>query len=178
MSFNVNGSVGVDDRPDGEFGLRGQDFSTIGFGVDYSPSDAFNMGVSYLYETFASLETSRTANPRARPELLDPRRDWSDDIDENVHTYNAYFEAPKLAGKIDFGVNYDYTRARDVVVLQRADPTRSPRRVQLELTVVPAPTGTQPRLTTTYWLRAPGTQPLTTAADNFTVNDWALASRR
>ncbi len=176
VSFNVNGSVGEDDRTmDGEFGLRSQEFSTIGFGVDFSPSDAFTMGASYLYETFSSLGTSRTANPIPDPNFFDPRRNWSDDIDEKVSTVNVYFEAPKLAGKFDFGVFYDYTKA----------DTSWFYSVPANSTITPVPQQlnpvyndwTQARVTTAYWLRRNLSLGLMYMYDQFGVNDWALGTQ-
>ena len=174
IQFNVNGSVGRDDRPDGEFGLRSQDFSSVGFGVDYQPSDAVSMGASYLYETFASLETSRTANPLPDPGFSDPRRNWSDDIDENVDTFSAYVEVPKIAGKIDFGVNYDFTRADTSWRYSVPANSTLPAPVQL------APvfnSWSQARLVTNYWLRRNLSLGLTYLLDRFDVNDWALGTQ-
>jgi MtrB/PioB family decaheme-associated outer membrane protein len=174
LQFNVNGSVGRDDRPDGEFGLRSQDFSSVGLGVDYQPSDAVSMGVSYLYETFASLETSRTATPLPDPTFNDPRRDWSDDIDENVDTFSAYVEVPKIAGKVDFGVSYDVTRADTSWTYSVPANTTLPQPVQL------APvfnSWSQARLVTNYWLRRNLSLGLTYLLDRFDVNDWALGTQ-
>jgi MtrB/PioB family decaheme-associated outer membrane protein len=174
LSFNVNGSVGTDDRPDGDYGLRSQDFSTFGFGADFSPSDAFTLGASYLYESFASLEASRTANPPPDPTFFDPRRDWSDDIEEKVHTYNAYFEAPKLFGKLDFGVNYDYTKADTTFVYGLVPNTTLTPPVQLSPIYND---WAQARVTTAYWLRRNLSLGLTYMYDQFTVNDWALGTQ-
>lgn len=174
VSFNVNGSVGQDDRPDGEFGLRSQDFTTIGFGVDFAPSDAVNVGLSYIFETFGSLETSRTANPLPDPTFNDPRRNWSDDIDEDVATVGAYFEAPKLFGKLDFGVNYDYTKAETSWLYSvTPDSTLAP---PAQLNPV-YNAWKQARVTTAYWLRRNLSLGLTYLYDQFTVNDWALGTQ-
>lgn len=174
LQFNVNGSVGKDDRPDGEFGLRSQDFSSVGVGVDFQPNDAVSLGASYLYETFASLETSRTASPAPDPTFTDPRRNWSDDIDENVDTFSAYVEVPKIAGKIDFGVTYDFTRADTSWTYSVPANTTLAAPVQL------APvfnSWSQARLVTNYWLRRNLSLGLTYLLDRFDVNDWALGTQ-
>jgi MtrB/PioB family decaheme-associated outer membrane protein len=171
LSLNVNGSVGKDDRPGVEFGLQSQDFSSFGVGADYAPSDAFTMGVSYLYETFASREASRTANPAPDPGFFDPRRNWYDDIDENVDTVSAYLEVPKVMGKIDFAVNYDYTRADTSWFYSLAPNTVLPQPAQL------APVfnaWSQARLVSNYWLRRNLSLGVTYLLDRFDVNDWAL----
>ena len=63
---------GVDDRPDGDYGLRSQDFSTIGFGVDYAPSDAFNMGaVLHLRDVLLARDQPH-GQPAAGPDVLRP----------------------------------------------------------------------------------------------------------
>jgi MtrB/PioB family decaheme-associated outer membrane protein len=174
MSLNVNGAMGNDDRPDGEFGLRSQDWDNIGFGVDYAPSDRYNLGASYLYEAFGSFEASRTASPPPDPTFTDARRNWTDDIEEKVHTFNVYFEVPKIAGKFDFGVTYDYTKADTTYTYGvPPDSTLTPP-VQLQPTFND---WAQARVTTAYWLRRNLSLGLTYLYDQFDVNDWALGSQ-
>ena len=174
LSFNVNGSVGQDDRLGVEFGLQSQDFSSVGFGVDYAPSDALTMGLSYLYETFSSLETSRTASPPPDPTFNDPRRNWADDIDENVDTVSAYVEVPKIAGKIDFGVSYDFTRADTEWTYGLTPDTTLAQPVQLSPVFN---SWSQARLVTNYWLRRNLALGVTYLFDQFDVNDWALGTQ-
>ncbi len=174
LSLNVTGSIGTDDRPDGVFGLRSQDFSTVGFGVDYSPSAAFGIGANYLYETFSSLETSRTANPLPDPGFNDPRRNWSDDIDEKVHTFNAYIEAPKVAGKVDLGLTYDYTKADTSWTYSLPADSTLPAVSQLRPVFND---WTQVRFTSSYWLKRNLSLGLVYLYDRFDVNDWALGTQ-
>ncbi len=174
LSLNVNGSVGNDDRPDVEFGLQSQDFSTFGFGADFAPSDAVTIGGSYLYETFASLEQSRTANPPPDPTFFDPRRNWTDDIDEKVHTFSGYLEVPKIAGKLDFGVNYDFTRADTEWSYGVAPNSTLPTPVQLSPVFN---SWSQARVVTSYWVRRNLSLGLTYLYDQFKVNDWALGTQ-
>ena len=146
LSVNVNGAVGNDDRPDVEFGLRSQDWDSIGFGVDYAPSDKYNLGASYLYEAFGSFEASRTASPPPDPTFTDARRNWNDDIEEKVHTVNLYFEVPKIAGKFDFGVQYDYTKAETswLYGVPPTAPFRRPCSCRMRSTTGPRPASTRP----------------------------------
>lgn len=174
LSFNVNGSVGTDDRPDGEFGLRSQDFSSVGFGVDYVPTEALSIGASYLFETFSSLETSRTASPPPDPTFTDPRRNWSDDIDEDVDTFSAYLEVPKIAGKIDFGVTYDFTRADTSWFYSLPADTSLAQPVQLSPVFN---SWAQARVVGNYWLRRNLSLGVTYLLDQFDVNDWALGTQ-
>lgn len=173
-SFNVNASVGNDDRPGVEFGLQSQDFSSFGFGIDYAPGQSIGIGGSYNYETFSSLEASRTASPPPDPTFTDARRNWTDDIDEKVHTFNAYFEMPKIAGKIDFGVTYDYTKA-DTSWFYGV-PANSTLTPPAQLSPV-FNDWAQARVTTAYWLRRNLSLGLTYLYDQFDVNDWALGSQ-
>ena len=53
-----------------------------------------SLGLNYTYETFASLERSRTASPPPDPTFTDPRRNWMDDIDENVDTMSSVKSLP------------------------------------------------------------------------------------
>ena len=115
--------MGNDDRPDVEFGLRSQDWDSIGFGVDYAPTDKYNLGASYLYEAFGSFEASRTASPPPDPTFTDARRNWNDDIEEKVHTVNLYFEVPKISGKFDLGVHVRLHQGGDVLHRTACLPT-------------------------------------------------------
>ncbi len=170
-AVNVNGSIGNDDRPGVGFGLQSQDFSSIGLGVDYAPNEAVSLGASYLYETFASREASRTASPPPDPGFVDPRRNWFDDIDENVDTLSAYIEVPKVRGKIDLGLTYDYTRADTRWTYSLAPDTVLPPPVQLNPVFN---SWTQARVVSNYWLRRNLSLGLTYLFDRFDVDDWAL----
>ena len=174
LSVNVNAAVGNDERPDVEFGLRSQDWDSFGFGVDYSPTDKYNLGASYLYETFGSFEASRTASPPPDPTFTDARRNWNDDIEEKVHTFNLYFEVPKIAGKFDLGVTYDYTKSDNTYIYGvPPDSTLTP-----PVNLPDAFTEwTQARVNSAYWLRRNLSLGLTYIYDQFDVNDWALGSQ-
>lgn len=174
VSFTANGSVGRDDRPGVRFGLMSQDFSSVGLGVDFAPGDAVTLGASYLYETFSSLEGSRTANPPPDPGFNDPRRNWFDDIDEHVATLSAYVEVPKIGGKVDVGFTFDYTQADTRWTYSLAPDTVLPPPVQLS----PASNSwSEARLVTNYWLRRNLALGLTYLHDRFAVDDWALGTQ-
>jgi hypothetical protein len=174
FSINFTGSVGNDDRPDVEFGLQSQDFSAVGIGFDYSPSDALTMGFNYTYETFASLEASRSANPPPDPTFTDPRRNWNTDIDENVDTVSGYVEVPKIKGKLDLGFNYDYTKAETSWLYGVPPDSTLTAPVQL-----PNATNSwaQARLAASYWWRRNLSFGVTYLYDRFNVNDWGLGAQ-
>lgn len=174
LSINFSGSVGKDDRPDVEFGLLSQDFSTVGVGFDYAPTQAVSLGLNYTYETFASLERSRTASPPPDPTFTDPRRDWMDDIDENVDTISAYVELPKIRGKLDLAFNYDYTKAETSYFYSLVPNTTLAQPVQLPNT---SNSWAQGRLAANYWWRRNLSVGLTYLYDRFNVNDWALGTQ-
>jgi hypothetical protein len=174
LSVNFNAAVGNDDRPDVEFGLQSQDWDSVGFGVDYSPSEKYNLGASYLFEKFGSFETSRTASPPPDPTFTDARRNWNDDIDEKVHTVNLYFEVPKISGKLDLGVQYDYTKAETSWRYGVTPDSTLPTPIQLPNAFND---WAQARVNAAYWLRRNVSLGLTYIYDQFDVNDWGLGTQ-
>src|SRR5262249_42596920 len=61
----------------------------------------------------------------------DPRRDWTDDSADRVHTFDASIDLLKLLPKTDIKVAYDYSRAESTYVYGRAANTVLPAPVQL-----------------------------------------------
>ncbi len=111
-SVALNGSVGIgqERRPDAAFGLQDNDLLSYTVGVDLAPREAATFGVTYGYENYTTLQRSRQANPG--PQFDDPTRDWSTDMDENVHTVTARAEVPQVTSRTAVGVGYDYVRSR------------------------------------------------------------------
>jgi cytochrome b/b6/petB-like protein/putative beta-barrel porin MtrB/PioB len=58
----------------------------------------------------ATLQHSRQANPG--PQFDDPTRDWSTDMNENVHTLTTTLDLPHVAKRIAARIAYDYVRAK------------------------------------------------------------------
>ncbi|BCS32002.1 hypothetical protein TBR22_A12060 [Luteitalea sp. TBR-22] len=172
LSLNFTASAGTNDYVDTSYGLRANDFSSWGFGFDFAPSDAFNLGANYVSEDMTSLTTSRTANPAPDPGFFDPRRDWNDDIEENVETVSAYLEVPKMFSKLDFAANYDYTKADTSWNYTLVPNTVLPTPIQLNPV---SNAWTQLRLDTKYWLRRNLALGVTYMFDKFDVSDWALS---
>lgn len=121
--FSVNASVGIgrQEYPGTNFGLRNNDNHVYSVGFDFVPSDNVSLGASYGYERYTALQASRTASPLPANTLAflndptqqfnDPRRDWTDDSADRVHTINASMDLLKLLRKTDIKFAYDYSRA-------------------------------------------------------------------
>jgi MtrB/PioB family decaheme-associated outer membrane protein len=105
VGFNVTASVGTDERPDAMFGLQDNDIRSVTFGVDLAPRDTIAFGASYAFENYSTLQRSRQANPGAQ--FNDPTRDWSTDMDENVHTWTFTGNA-RVSTRTTVDVLYDY----------------------------------------------------------------------
>ena len=86
-SFNGSLSVGKEKRPGTVFGLRSNDNHAYSLGFDFVPRDAVSLGVSYDYETYASLQASRQANPGVQ--FDDPTRDWTTDGGDKARTLDG-----------------------------------------------------------------------------------------
>lgn len=110
LSVHLVVAAARDDRPDAFFGLTDQTVRSFGGGVDFVPADAVVMGLAYNYDTFASLQRSRQANPG--PQFDDPTRDWSTDARERVHQWTASVDLPRVWREVDLAMRYDINRSR------------------------------------------------------------------
>lgn len=109
-ALNVSTAIGRDDYLNSVFGLRDNNHNTYSAGIEGSPSDTFNVGVSYGYEDYNSLQRSRQANPGVQ--FTDPSRNWATDADDKVHSVMANMDILKVADKLDVFLRYDYNRTR------------------------------------------------------------------
>jgi MtrB/PioB family decaheme-associated outer membrane protein len=109
-AINVSTAIGRDDYLNSEFGLRDNNHNVYSAGFEGSPSDRFNMGLSYSYEDYNSLQRSRQANPGVQQQ--DASRNWATDADDKVHSVLANMDILKVANKLDLFLRYDYNRTR------------------------------------------------------------------
>ena len=142
-AFSVTSSVsfGRQEYPGTNFGLRNNDNHVYSLGFDYVPSSAVSLGASYGYEKYTALQASRTANPLPANTLQflndptqqfnDPRRDWTDDSADHVHTVDASIDLLKLIPRTDIKVAYDFSRAKSTYVYGLAPNTTIAAPVQL-----------------------------------------------
>jgi MtrB/PioB family decaheme-associated outer membrane protein len=111
-TLGVSATVGLgsDDRPDTVFGLLDNDHHFYTIGIDYTPTDAIEVGGSYGRENYTTLQRSRQANPGAQ--FNDPTRDWFTDADEDSDTVTANVLLPSIAPRTTFRLAYDYSGSR------------------------------------------------------------------
>jgi MtrB/PioB family decaheme-associated outer membrane protein len=107
IGVSATASLGRERRPESAFGLQDNDVHALTFGVDYSPSDFVSAGVEYSFERYATLQRSRQANPPPDPTFTDPRRDWSTDMNEHVHTTSISLDFPRVARNTTLRIGYD-----------------------------------------------------------------------
>jgi len=139
--FSVNTSVafGRQEYPGTNFGLRNNDNHVYSFGFDVVPGDKVSVGGSYGYEKYTALQASRTANPLPvggsindpTQQFNDPRRDWTDDSADRVHTVDASVDLLKLIPRTDIKIAYDFSRAKSTYVYGLAPNTTIAAPVQL-----------------------------------------------
>ena len=131
QQFGVNFTLGVgrDNRPDAYFGLQDNDHRTYSVGFDVVPNDNVSLGASYGFENYTTVQTSRNAAPGTQ--FYDARRDWSTDMDEDVHTWAASLEVARLLPRTALRVNYDYSNseAQYVYVLVPDSTLVAPRQL-------------------------------------------------
>ncbi len=109
-ALNVSTAIGRDDYLNSEFGLRDNNHNVYSAGFEGSPSERFNVGASYSFEDYNSLQRSRQANPGAQ--TLDPSRNWATDAGDKVHSILLNADVLKIAEKLDLFFRYDYNRTR------------------------------------------------------------------
>jgi len=124
FSVNATVAIGRQEYPGTNFGLRNNNNHVYSVGVDYVPTNQVSMGLTYGFEKYDALQASRTANPLPAntvaflndptQQFNDPRRDWTDDSADRVHTVDASFDLLKMIPKTDIKFAYDYSRAESI----------------------------------------------------------------
>jgi MtrB/PioB family decaheme-associated outer membrane protein len=102
--------LGDESIPEGreQFGLLSQNVNAWAAGIDYSPNDVINVGLTYGWDEFSALQKSRNANPPPDPTWTDPARNWTLDNNEVVNTLMAYVDLIGLAqSKMDVRFGYE-----------------------------------------------------------------------
>jgi hypothetical protein len=107
VGLSATASVGRERRPESAFGLQNNDLKGVTFGIDYTPGAFATAGFEYSFENYGTLQRSRQANPPPDPTFSDPSRDWTTNMDENVHTWSATLDIPHVTEKISAHLSYD-----------------------------------------------------------------------
>jgi len=181
--FSVNASAGIgrEEYPGAYFGLRNNDNHVYSIGFDFVPVDAISAGVSYGYEKYSALQASRTANPLTANNLAnladptqqfnDPRRDWTDDSADLVHTWNASVDIIKIIPKTEVKIGYDYSGGTSTYVYGLAANTVLPAVTQLAPVTNTLQRGTAD---VKYFLTKHLAAGIVYWYDKYDVNDFAL----
>ena len=110
LTTSVTFAAGKDDYLESLFGLRDNTHAVYGAGADYVPNERMQFGLSYSYEEYNALQRSRQANPGAQ--FTDPSRNWAADSSDRTHSLVLNAHVAQIAGKLDLGLTYDFSRAR------------------------------------------------------------------
>ena len=118
--FGVSASLaaGRENRPEASFGLQDNDLRAFTIGLDVAPGDRVGGSVSYGFESYATRQRSRQANPG--PQFNDPTRDWWTDMDEDVHTLGASLDLSSSDRRSSLAAAYDYVRSRATYIYELA----------------------------------------------------------
>jgi MtrB/PioB family decaheme-associated outer membrane protein len=109
LGFSASAGVGQEHRPDASFGLQDNDLRTFSVGADATRTDVLMLGTEYSFEHYGTLQRSRQANPGVQ--FDDPTRDWSTDMNENVHTVTSSLDLPHVARRTAARLAYDWVHA-------------------------------------------------------------------
>jgi MtrB/PioB family decaheme-associated outer membrane protein len=122
------------------FGLRDNSHRVYSAGLDVVPSDRATLGASYSYERYNALSRSRQASPGV--EFVDPRRNWSAEGTDRVHSVIFTAGIDQIAEKIAVDLAFDYNRARALYEYAAgAVPNRTLPEETVFPTTLPPPTG-------------------------------------
>ncbi len=107
--FDVTASIfyGHDNYPETVYGLQDNKNKGYTVGFDVVPNAMVNVGVNFGQEEYDTFQTSRTSNPAPDPTFTDPRRDWSNTINDTVNTYDVTLNLVKAIARTDIRVSYD-----------------------------------------------------------------------
>jgi hypothetical protein len=114
VSLSASVSVGQEHRPETAFGLQDNDLTGFSVGVDVVPSDAIDFGLTYGFDNISTLQRSRQADPG--PQFDDPTRDWTTDMNEDVHTITANLNLPRITDRAGLYAMYDYVHSDTLYV--------------------------------------------------------------
>ena len=120
LDFSFQFAAGRDTyKGDGhEFGLLNNDNTSYNVGVNVNPTKQIAFGTNYGYEKFASLQSSRNANPPGTDygSWTDPNRTWSLNNDERVNSFDVYLDLNKAIKNTDIRLSYDYSDSDNAFV--------------------------------------------------------------
>jgi len=156
------------------FGLLNHRSRTFGVGFDYLPGETINVGASYNYDQYDSLQQSRNGSPG--PQFDDPTRNWNTDENQAGHSFIAYVDLLKLVEKTELRFNYNYSKYNGSYVYSvgpgyAPSPSEPGGVVQLpELTSEEQRLGLDLR----YWVRRQVAIGLAYWFDDYKVEDFAL----
>lgn len=107
--FDVNASIfyGHDEYPETTYGLQDNKNNGYSIGFDIVPNAIVNFGLNYGREKYDTLQASRTSNPAPDPTFTDPRRDWTNTINDKVNTLSMDLNLVKAIKRTDIRVGYD-----------------------------------------------------------------------
>jgi MtrB/PioB family decaheme-associated outer membrane protein len=120
LGVNASISVGLDDRPDDQFGVLEGDFHAYTIGVDVTPNEQVTASVNYGFDRTTTRQKSRQANPGVQ--FDDATRDWWTDMDQDVHTAGVRVEGSRGAWT-NLGFGYDYVGSRALYVYELTPDT-------------------------------------------------------
>ena len=136
--FDVNASIfyGHDKYPESAYGLQDNQNEGYTVGFDIVPNATVNFGLNYGQEKYDTLQASRTSNPAPDPTFSDPRRDWTNTINDKVNTFSTNLSLDKAIPRTDIRLGYDISDGNTNYIYGLVANTTLPTPVQY---------GTQPK---------------------------------
>jgi hypothetical protein len=129
FAMSVSAAGGKDAYTGTGFGLRNNDNRTYTVTADVTPIEAIRGTVSYSYERYAALQTSRDSAPG--PTFSDETRDWSIDSADAARTVAASLDLLRVVPKTELRLSYNLSRSKAAYVYGAPSDSTLAEMVQL-----------------------------------------------
>jgi MtrB/PioB family decaheme-associated outer membrane protein len=110
VGLSASVARGRDDYRNSGFGLRDSETTSYSVALDLVPDERINAGLSFVSDTYSTLQRSRNAAPGAQ--FVDPTRDWMMDANDRTRTITAGLDLLRVVPATELRLAYDTSRSR------------------------------------------------------------------
>jgi MtrB/PioB family decaheme-associated outer membrane protein len=116
VGISASAARGQDDYRNSGFGLRDSETTSYTVALDLVPDERINAGLSFVTDTYSTLQRSRNAAPGAQ--FNDPARDWLMDSGDRTRTITASLDLLRVVRATELRLVYDMSRSRATYLYQ------------------------------------------------------------
>jgi MtrB/PioB family decaheme-associated outer membrane protein len=108
-SLNVSTAIGRDNFLNSDLGLRDNNHNVYSVGVNGTPTDMVNLGLSYSYEDYKTKQMNNTGSSTT---IIDLSRNFSTTGLDKVHSIIGNLDVTGIRDKVDLHFSYDFNQTR------------------------------------------------------------------